>query len=152
MNKEEVLKKLNKFNDKINYELSMLGWNLLLGNNKIYEDFTEFTLTVNTYFDKQYKVLIGIQNNEHDFKLNHQLGVAWLDIIEVEDISKNDLDVMKMIFEKVEENLLKCDIPFDSNYKFNLKCRYEENKLNRLKYDLDNLERELKEVLFDEKR
>ena len=85
----------------------------------------------------------------HDFKANNQFGIAWLDIIEIDDVSKNELDTMKMVFEKVEENLLKIGIPFDNDYKFNQKWKYRKNKQNRAKYDLDNLERELDTVLYD---
>lgn len=145
--KEEVLKKVRDFKSKINYELSMLGWDILFGGNRIHEDFTEFTLTVDTYFAQPYKVLIVSQNSEYDFKANNQFGVAWLDIIEIDDVSKNELDTMKMVFEKVEENLLKIGIPFDNDYKFNQKWKYRKNKQNRAKYDLDNLEKELLEVL-----
>lgn len=145
--KEEVLKKLNDFNDKINYELSMLGWDMLFGGNRIHDDFTEFTLTVDTYFYQPYKVLLVSQNSEYDFKANSSFGIVWLDIIEVDTISKRDLEEMKMVFDKVEENLLKIGIPFDSSYKFNQKWKYRKNKQNRAKYDLDNLEKELIEVL-----
>lgn len=147
MTKEEVLKKVNDFHDKINYELLMIGWTLLSIYNKIYEDFTNFTLTVNTYFGKPYKVLLVSQNSEYDFKANSSFGIAWIDIIEVDTISKRDLEEMKMVFDKVEENLLKIGIPFDNDYKFNQKWKYRKNKQNRAKYDLDNLEKELMEVL-----
>ena len=62
------------------------------------------------------------------------------------------LEIMKSIFDKVEENLLKIGIPFDNSYKFNQKWKFKKNKSNRLKYDLDNLERELNEVLYDEEK
>ena len=147
MTKEEVLKKVYDFQRKINYELSMLGWKLLSIYDKIYEGFTNFTLTVNTYFGQPYKVLIVSQNNERDFDFSNNFGIAWLDIIEVDTVSKKDLEEMKMVFDKVEENLLKCGIPFDNAYKFNQKWKYQKNKQNRAKYDLDNLEKELLEVI-----
>lgn len=145
--KEEVLKKVNNFKSKINYELLMLGWDMLFGDNRIHDDFTEFTLTVDTYFAQPYKVLIVSINSEQDFNVNNQFGIAWLDIIDITDVGKRELDTMKMVFEKVEENLLKCGIPFDNDYKFNQKWKYRKNKQNRAKYDLDNLEKELIEVL-----
>ena len=147
MTKEEVLKKVYDFQRKINYELSMLGWKILSIYDKIYEDFTNFTLTVNTYFGQPYKVLIVSQNNKDDFDFANNFGIAWLDIIEVDTVSKRDLEEMKMVFDKVEENLLKIGIPFDNAYKFNQKWKYQKNKQNRAKYDLDNLEKELLEVI-----
>ena len=146
MTKEEVLKKVHDFQSKINYELSMLGWDLLSVYDKKYEDFTNFTLTVDTYFAQPYKVLIVSQNDEDDFETNSQFGIAWLNIIDITDVGKNEINTMKMVFEKVEENLLKCGIPFDTDYKFNQKWKYRKNKQNRAKYDLDNLEKELIEV------
>lgn len=151
MNKEEVLKKLTDFRNKINYEFSMLGFaDIINPRDKYYnDDYTEFKFTANTYYDREYDVLIVYQSSEADFNINGKLGLCWLELVDISGVTKRDLEIMKMVFDKVEENLLKLGIPFDTDYKFNQKWKYKKNKLNRLKYDLDNLERELDKVLYD---
>ena len=151
MNKEEVLKKLNDFRNKINYEFSMLGFvDIINPRDKYYnDDYTEFKFTANTYYDREYDVLIVYQSSKADFNINGKLGLCWLELVNIDDVVKKDLEIMKSVFDKVEENLLKLGIPFDNSYKFNQKWKYKKNKLNRLKYDLDNLERELDKVLYD---
>lgn len=150
--KEEVLKKLDDFNDKINYEFSMLGFTRIIDIRYKYysDDYTEFKFTANTYYDREYDVLIVYQSSKEDFNINGELGLAWLELVNIDDVLKKDLEIMKLVFDKVEENLLKLGIPFDNSYKFNQKWKYEKNKLNRLKYDLDTLERELDEVIDNE--
>lgn len=151
MTKEEVLKKLNDFRKKINYEFSMLGFiHIINPRDKYYnDDYTEFKFTANTYYDREYDVLIVYQSSKEDFNINGKLGLCWLELVNISGAVKKDLEIMKSVFDKVEENLLKLGIPFDNSYKFNQKWKYKKNKLNRLKYDLDNLERELDEVLYD---
>lgn len=151
MTKEEVLKKLNDFRDKINYEFSMLGFiSIINPRDKYYnDDYTEFKFTANTYYDREYNVLIVYQSSQADFNINGKLGLCWIELVDISGTVKKDLKIMKSIFDKVEENLLKIGIPFDNSYKFNQKWKYKKNKLNRLKYDLDNLERELDKVLYD---
>lgn len=149
MTKEEVLKKLYDFSDKINYELLMLGFDMLSPiTDKYYnDDYTEFKLKINTYYDREYDVLIVYQSSKQDFNINGNLGLCWLELVDISGAVKRDLEVMKMVFDKVEENLLKIGIPFDNAYKFNQKWKYQKNKQNRAKYDLDNLEKELLEVI-----
>ena len=151
MNKEEVLKKLNDFRNKINYEFFMLGFiDIINPSDKYYnDDYTEFKFTANTYYNREYDVLIVYQSSQADFNINGKLGLCWLELVDISGVVKKDLEIMKSVFDKVEENLLKLGIPFDNSYKFNQKWKYKKNKLNRLKYDLDNLERELDKVLYD---
>lgn len=146
--KEEVLKKLNDFNDKINYEFYMLGYDKQRFENNTY-DYTEFKFTANTYYDREYDVLIVYQSSQADFKINSELGLAWLELVNINSVIRKDIKIMQSVFDKVEDNLLKLGIPFDNSYKFNQKLKYRKNKQNRAKYDLDNLERELDEVLYD---
>ena len=146
--KEEVLKKLNDFNDKINYEFYMLGYDKQRFENNTY-DYTEFKFTANTYYDREYDVLIVYQSSQADFKINSELGLCWIELVDISGVVKKDLKIMKSVFDKVEENLLKLGIPFDTDYNFNQKWKYRKNKQNRAKYDLDNLQRELDEVLYD---
>lgn len=147
--KEEVLKKLDDFNDKIKYEFSMLGFTRIIDIRYKYysDDYTEFKFTANTYYDREYDVLIVYQSSKEDFNINGELGLAWLELVNIDDVLKKDLEIMKLVFDKVEENLLKLGIPFDNAYKFNQKWKYQKNKQNRAKYDLDNLEKELIGVL-----
>ena len=147
--KEEVLKKLNNFRDEINFEFSMLGFiSIINPRDKYYNyDYTEFKFPSNTYYDREYKVLIVYQSSQADFNINGKLGLCWIELIDISGAVKKDLEIMKSIFNKVEENLLKIGIPFDNDYKFNQKWKYRKNKQNRAKYDLDNLERELLEVI-----
>lgn len=147
--REVVLKKLYEFSDKIHYEFYMMGYNFISNPiNKYYnEDYTEIKYTANTYYDREYDVLIVYQMNKNDFNINGRLGLCWLELVDISGVVKRDLEVMKSVFDKVEENLLRLGIPFDNSYKFSQKWKYKKNKLNRLKYDLDNLERELEEVL-----
>lgn len=148
--KEEVLKKLDNFRDKINYEFSMLGLNIINPRDKYYnDDYTEFKFTANTYYDREYDVLIVYQSSKADFNINGKLGLCWLELVDISGVVKKDLEIIQSVFDKVEENLLKLGIPFDNSYKFNQKWKYKKNKSNRAKYDLDNLERELDEVLYD---
>ena len=149
--KEEVLKKLYKFRDKISYELLMLGFNCLSPiSDKYYnDDYTEFKFTANTYYNREYDVLIVYQSSQADFNINGKLGLCWLELVDISGVTRKDLEIMKSVFDKVEENLLKLGIPFDTDYKFNQKWKYRKNKQNRAKYDLDNLEKELDEVLYD---
>ena len=146
--KEEVLKKLNDFNDKINYEFYMLGYDKQRFENNTY-DYTEFKFTANTYYDREYDVLIVYQSSQADFKINSELGLAWLELVNINSVIRKDIKIMQSVFDKVEDNLLKLGIPFDNSYKFNQKLKYRKNKQNRAKYDLDNLERELDGVLYD---
>lgn len=148
MTKEEVLEKINDFNSKINYEFFMLGYDKQIFENNTYE-YTEFKFTANTYYDREYDVLIVYQSSQEDFTINGKLGLCWLELVDINGVVKKDLEIIKSVFDKVEENLLKLGIPFDNDYKFNQKWKYKKNKLNRLKYDLDNLERELDKVLYD---
>ena len=147
--KGEVLKKLDDFNYKINYEFYMLGYDKQRLENNTY-DYTEFKFTANTYYDREYDVLIVYQSSKEDFNINGKLGLTWLELVNIDGVLKKDLEIMQSVFDKVEENLLKLGIPFDNSYKFNQKWKYEKNKLNRVKYDLDNLEKELDEVIDNE--
>lgn len=149
MTKEEVLKKLNDFDDKIHYEFYMMGYNFIFNpRDKYYnDDYTEVKYTVNTYYEREYDVLIVYQMSKNDFNINGKLGLCWLELVDISGVVKRDLKVIESVFDKVEENLLKIGIPFDNGYKFNQKWKYRKNKANRAKYDLDNLERELIEVL-----
>ncbi len=149
--KEEVLKKLYDFNDKIHYEFHMMGFDCIYSKNDKYynDDYTEFKFTANTYYDREYKVLIVYQSSQADFNINGKLGLCWIELVDISGAVKKDLEIMKSIFNKVEENLLKIGIPFDNNYRFYQKWKYRKNKQNRAKYDLDNLEKELDEVLYD---
>lgn len=149
--KEEVLEKINDFNSKINYEFFMLGYDKQRFENNTYE-YTEFKFTANTYYDREYDVLIVYQSSKEDFTINGKLGLCWLELVDISGATKKDLEIMSSVFDKVEENLLKLGIPFDTNYKFNQKWKYRKNKQNRAKYDLDNLEKELNEVLYNEEK
>lgn len=147
--KKEVLKKLNNFRDEINYEFSMLGFiSIINPRDKYYnDDYTEFKFTANTYYNREYDVLIVYQSSRVDFNINGKLGLCWLELVDISGAVKKDLKIMQSVFDKVEENLLKIGIPFDNDYKFNQKWKYRKNKQNRAKYDLDNLEKELDDVL-----
>lgn len=152
MTKEEVLKKVNDFRSKINYELSMLGWEWIRNREDKYynDDYTEFKLKINTYYDREYEVRIAYQNTKRNFDINGRLGLWRLGLVDISGAFKKNLEIINSIFDKVEDNLLKIGIPFDNDYKFNQKWKYRKNKANRAKYDLDNLENELIEVLENE--
>ena len=107
----------------------------------------EFKFTANTYYDREYDVLIVYQSSQADFKINSELGLAWLELVNINSVIRKDIKIMQSVFDKVEENLLKIGIPFDNSYKFNQKWKYKKNKLNRVKCNLDNLEKELDDVL-----
>lgn len=140
--KIEAIVKLQTFTDKINQEMCMLGCNIL-HSDKHYNDYTNYTLKVDTYFDNGYEVLIVCSNDLDSFDCEETLGVAWIEIIDVDGILKKDIEWLKFVLDKVEENLVKVGVPFDTDYKFSQDWLKEKNIENRAKYDLDNLEDEL---------